>query len=93
MHDVCVRHHEFVYVDDFIGCKGHYLAAMKAFDTLLALCAELSIALAPDKCLPLAIRVVWLGLYLSFIEMTISISPAKLDEVFAEYYRWMSCAT
>ena len=57
-------HHVLVYIDDFIRCEGNYLNGRKAFDALLDICAELGIALAPNKYLPPVIDVVWLGLYL-----------------------------
>ena len=47
-------HHVLVYVDNTRG----------VFNALLDICARLGVALAPDKYLPLAVAVIWLGLYL-----------------------------
>ena len=38
----------------------------------------------PNKCLPLAVSVIWLDLYIDSSQMTISIPAAKLDEVIAK---------
>ena len=86
-------HHMHVYVDDFVGCEGNYLDTRKAFEALFDICAEVGIALIPDKCLPPSVDVVWLGLYLDSSKMTISIPAAKLDEVISECDWWMSHPT
>ena len=67
-------HHLLVYVDDFIGCEGHYLVA---FDALLTLCAEQGVALALDKCVLPAVRLIWLGFELSFKKLTIRIPAPR----------------
>ena len=54
-------YHALVYVDDFVGCEATYLDARRAFDALIDICAELGLALAPDKCLPLAVNVIGSG--------------------------------
>ena len=76
-------HHALVYVDDFV-------TARRAFDALVGLCAGLGVALAPEKCVPPAVDVVWLELHLDSSEMTISIPAAKLDAVISECDRWMT---
>ena len=57
---------------------------------LIGICAELGVALAPEKCMSPTVDVMWLRLYLDSSEMTISIPAAKMDAVISECDRWMS---
>ena len=61
-------HHALVYVDDFVGCETTYLDARRAFDALVSICA-VALAVAPEKCMPPAVDVVWLGLYLDSLRV------------------------
>ena len=83
-------HHVLAYVDDFCGIHSAADQALAGFNTFFDLTAALGLQLAEDKCAPPATTMEWLGFLFDTRRMSITIPPAKLQEILDLAGDWAS---
>ena len=76
------------YLDDFGGAESTLTEASAAMRTLQNIMRELGVQEAEHKACGPAQQIVWLGLLYDSIKMTISIPPAKMEEIMALLRDW-----
>ena len=76
------------YLDDFVRFESSFEKATQAYSRLLSLAADLGLDLAPDKCIPPTIFLVWLGFTIDTVSMSMSLPPEKVREVLDECCTW-----
>ena len=76
------------YLDDFGGAESTLTEASAAMRTLQNIMRELGVQEAEHKACGPAQQIVWLGLLYDSITMTISIPPAKMEEIMALLRDW-----
>ena len=69
------------YIDDFGGAELGTEDANKAYDALHTVLDELGLQLAPHKSCEPSPFMIWLGILINSMDMTLSIPEAKLHEV------------
>ena len=83
------------YLDDFFFASANVGVARHDFAAALALCAHLGVPLSPEKCLPPARRMVFLGILLDAERMVASLPPerfAALSVLLADWVARSSCS-
>ena len=76
------------YLDDFGGAEKTFREAQSALETLQRIMRELGIQEAVHKACGPSQQLIWLGLFYDTVAMTISIPPAKLQEIMALLREW-----
>ena len=76
------------YQDDFVGLKQTKSRADQAYARLLQLASLLILMLAPDKYSPPVTSLVWLGIRIDTVEMTVSLPQEKVAEVLEDCKQW-----
>ena len=76
------------YLDDFGGAEANVGVARAALTELQDIMAELGVREAKHKVHQPAQAMIWLGILYDSISMTMSIPPAKMDEIMAELRQW-----
>ena len=76
------------YLDDFGGAEREEGAAQDALGTLQDIMLELGVSEAKHKVHHPAQVMVWLGIRYDSLNMTMTIPPAKMDEIMAELKQW-----
>lgn len=82
-------HHMMAYLDDFGGCHSSYTKAKAAYDRFKCLAHKLGLQLAHHKCWPPVNIMNWLGYDVNTTIMTVTIPPAKLQEILNECKIWL----
>lgn len=81
-------HHLEHYVDDFFMMHATHEGCARAVQQLLALFAELGLPVAPDKVEGPAQLMVFLGIYIDTINMTLSLDAERLAAIEAMLAEW-----
>ena len=76
------------YLDDFGGAEDSYEGADAALSALQRIMADLGVEEAKHKVCRPSQEMIWLGLLYDTLNMTISILPAKLDEIMELLREW-----
>ena len=82
-------HTVMAYVDDFGGAAATLQETEAAFKDFNELCAQLGLALAPEKSVAPATQMEWLGFRIDTNKMVVTVPRVKLSEVLEEAGRWM----
>ena len=76
------------YLDDFGGAEEAKGAAKNALGTLQDIMADLGVSEAKHKIHHPAQAMIWLGIHYDSLAMTMTIPPAKMEEIMAELRQW-----
>ena len=76
------------YIDDLGGAEQDHQRASQASGTLQGVLQAVGLDVAPHKTCPPSTTMVWLGILVDSLEMTLSIPSTKLEEVQVAVDKW-----
>ena len=76
------------YLDDFVGVESSQDRAAEAYARFNSFAEQLGLTLALDKCTPPTQSITWLDFMIDSVNMSVTVSIAKFQEVVDECKLW-----